>query len=128
MDSVLHLPLTGMRVIDACDGFGEMCGRYLADLGAEVILVEPPEGMASRRQEPRFNAESIHFAVHNANKRSVALALDSDGGRNALLELLGSAQLFIENTAPGLFANRFGISLTELRAAGRRPSRGMIEE
>ena len=49
MASDLERPLAGIRVIDHADENGEMCGRLLADLGAEVIRVEPPGGAASRR-------------------------------------------------------------------------------
>ena len=64
------LPLAGVRVLDLTDGAGQMCGRLLADLGADVLLVEPPGGMTSRRAEPMAGGISLRFAVHNANKLS----------------------------------------------------------
>jgi crotonobetainyl-CoA:carnitine CoA-transferase CaiB-like acyl-CoA transferase len=61
------LPLSGLRILDLCDRVGQGCGRQLADLGAEVILVEPPGGMASRQRQPLFQGQSLSFAVCNAN-------------------------------------------------------------
>jgi crotonobetainyl-CoA:carnitine CoA-transferase CaiB-like acyl-CoA transferase len=49
---MMSLPLAGIRVLDLTEGTGELCGRLLADLGADVLLVEPPGGAASRRAEP----------------------------------------------------------------------------
>ena len=51
------LPLTGVRVIDLTDGVAGVTGRFLADLGADVILVEPPHGVPSRRRQPLHRGE-----------------------------------------------------------------------
>ena len=64
-------PLEGVRVIDMAEGKGEMCGRFLADLGADVIRVEPPGGAPSRAQAPLHAGVSLRFATHNAGKRGV---------------------------------------------------------
>lgn len=96
-----QLPLAGVRVIDLADGMGEMCGRFLADMGADVILVEPLTGARARNQLPVHGGESLYFATHNANKRSITLALDTDAGRNALRKLLHDADIFIETMKPG---------------------------
>ena len=53
------------------EGKGEMCGRFLADLGADVIRVEPPGGAPSRARPPLHGGVSLHFATHNAGKRGV---------------------------------------------------------
>jgi len=90
------LPLAGVRVVELSFGQLEMCGRFLADLGAEVILVEPRGGVASRRAPPLYAGHSLRFASHNANKRSVELDLDHDAGREALGRLLDSAQIFLD--------------------------------
>lgn len=95
------LPLSGVRVVELSFGQLEMCGRFLADLGAEVILVEPLGGLPSRRAAPLYAGHSLHFASHNANKRSVELDLDSAAGREALGRLLDSAQIFLDGAAPG---------------------------
>ena len=106
------LPLQGLRVIDLLDGCAEMCGRVLADLGADVVLVEPPEGLASRQQQAVFENESLHFYSHQANKRSVVLALDTESGRESFLKLLASAAIVID----GGRLQAAGFKLAELRA------------
>jgi crotonobetainyl-CoA:carnitine CoA-transferase CaiB-like acyl-CoA transferase len=84
-------PLDGVRVIDMADGMGELCGRFLADLGADVIRVEPPGGAASRTQAP------LRFALHNAGKRGVVV-----DDREQLLRLLDGADIWIETGAPAI--------------------------
>ena len=70
-------PLNGLRVVDATDGAGELCGRMLADFGADVVRVEPPEGAASRKMKPLLpdGSSSLYFAFRNFNKRGIALDL-----------------------------------------------------
>jgi len=94
------MPLSGVRVVELADKV-EMCGRLLADLGADVVLVEPPEGSPSRRRPPLVDGESLYFATHNANKRSVRADLGTQAGRAVLRELLSAADIFIETTRPG---------------------------
>lgn len=118
MADINTLPLTGLRVIDLGDGKAEMCGRLLADLGAEVILVEPPEGMAARRKAPLVAGESLHFASHNANKKSVCLDLTSAQGKAQFLSLIDSADIVIETAKPGDMA-ALGLEAATLRE--RRP-------
>ena len=94
-DATSQAPLAGLRVVDMADEKGETCGRFLADLGADVIRVEPPGGARSRR-------EPLSFAVRNANKRGVTLDVETD--RERLLSLLESADVWIETTRPGTLA------------------------
>ena len=77
------------------DEKGELCGRFLADLGADVIRVEPRGGARSRRLP-------LSFAVRNANKRGVTIDLEAD--RERLLALLETADVWIEATPPGTLA------------------------
>ena len=86
------------------DEKGETCGRFLADLGADVIRVEPPGGARSRRLPPFHGATSLSFAVRNANKRGVTLDLGAPADRERLLALLESADVWIETTRPGTLA------------------------
>jgi crotonobetainyl-CoA:carnitine CoA-transferase CaiB-like acyl-CoA transferase len=92
-----------MRVVDASDEKGELCGRLLADLGAEVIRVEPPGGAVSRTLPPftEDGATSLYFAVRNAGKRGARIDLTSDAGRDALDGLLTGADVFVESGPPG---------------------------
>jgi crotonobetainyl-CoA:carnitine CoA-transferase CaiB-like acyl-CoA transferase len=93
-------PLDGVRVMDMADGRGEMCGRLLSDLGADVVRVEPPGGAASRTQAPLHDGVSLHFATHNAGKRGVVIDQTSADGRERLLSLLDDADIWIETRAP----------------------------
>ncbi|MFV3411217.1 CaiB/BaiF CoA transferase family protein [Pseudomonas sp. NY15436] len=95
-------PLAGMRVVELANGKTDMAARILADLGAEVILVEPPQGVASRTQQPLHANVSLYFATHHANKRSVVLDLENDEGRRDFERLLGSADLLIDGSGPGV--------------------------
>jgi crotonobetainyl-CoA:carnitine CoA-transferase CaiB-like acyl-CoA transferase len=99
-----HLPLTGVRVVETTDGRGELAGRYLADLGADVLLVEPPDGAPARRRPPLVDDVSVHFAVHHAGKRGVVADPRSQAGRRRLLDLLSTADIWIEGTRPGTLA------------------------
>ncbi|MGW0948906.1 crotonase/enoyl-CoA hydratase family protein [Streptomyces sp. NPDC002623] len=94
-------PLLGMRVIDTTDGRGEGAGRFLASLGADVILVEPPSGARARRKAPLHEESSLYFTVRNAGKRGVTLDLDTEDGRRGLLALLETADIWIESERPG---------------------------
>lgn len=84
------LPLAGMRVIDLAEGAGEGCGRFLADLGADVLRIERPGGSPGR-------ADPIGFGLGNANKRSAVLDLDAADGAGRLLAAVAGADLLIES-------------------------------
>src|ERR1700755_3045912 len=101
VDATCDAALAGLRVVDMADEKGETCGRYLADLGADVIRVEPPGGAHSRRLPPFHGTTSLSFAVRNANKRGVTLELGAPTDRERLLALLESADVWIETTCPG---------------------------
>jgi crotonobetainyl-CoA:carnitine CoA-transferase CaiB-like acyl-CoA transferase len=90
-------PLAGIRVIDQADECGEMCGRLLADLGADVIRVEPPGGTASRSFPPFHNGTSLYFAIRNLGKKSVTIDPESTDDRRRLDQLLGTADVWIES-------------------------------
>jgi crotonobetainyl-CoA:carnitine CoA-transferase CaiB-like acyl-CoA transferase len=94
---LLPLSSVDLRVLDMADARGEMCGRFLADLGADVIKVEPVGGGSSRCSEPVHEGVSLPFQVRNANKRSLELDLDAPRGRERLLELLAGADIWIES-------------------------------
>jgi crotonobetainyl-CoA:carnitine CoA-transferase CaiB-like acyl-CoA transferase len=84
------LPLSTLRVLDLTEDSAEWCGRILADLGAEVIRVEPPGGSPGRR-------DRVGFALRNANKAGVVLDLDDPAGRSALLSLAADADILLES-------------------------------
>ena len=78
--------LAGLRVLDMTQVLsGPYCTQILADLGAEVIKLEPPAGDLARAMQPHFiGDDSVYYVALNRNKRSIALDLRSDLGRRAL--------------------------------------------
>ncbi|MBK4998748.1 CoA transferase [Pseudomonas sp. S31] len=122
------LPLSGVRVLELTFGHLEGCGRFLADLGAEVLLVEPKGGLPSRNRPPLKAGASLHFASHNANKRSLELDLDDPASIQRLGQLLDGADIFLESTAKGwlaetglaahLRADLVSLSLTDFGRSG----------
>ena len=106
-------PLQGLRVIDLADEKGELCGRLLADLGADVVRVEPPEGAVSRQLPPFHAGTSLYFAYRNFNKRGVVLDLQTSGAREQLHGLLATADVLVESTRPGALAE-LGLDPAEL--------------
>jgi crotonobetainyl-CoA:carnitine CoA-transferase CaiB-like acyl-CoA transferase len=95
--------LAGLRVLDLADEKGELCGRLLADLGAEVIRVEPSAGADSRRLHPMApdGETSLYFAMRNAGKRGVRVDLETESGRARFDALLAQADVLIESNKPG---------------------------
>ena len=97
MDSAI--PLEPLKVIEFTHMImGPACGMMLAELGADVIKVEPPGGDKTRRLS---GSGAGYFPMYNRNKRSICLDLKSDAGREAALRLIDSADVFIENFRPG---------------------------
>ena len=96
--------LDGLKVIDLSRVLGgPYCGQMLADHGAEVIKVEPPQGDETRGWGPPFDAEGIsaYFAGINRNKRTIALDLSKPEGRTVLLRLLEETDVLIDNFKTG---------------------------
>lgn len=99
-----RLPLAGLRVVDMADEKGELAGRLLADLGADVVRVEPPAGAASRSIGPFHDGRSLYFAVRNANKRTLGIDLGTEVGRSDLVALLAQSDIWLESSRPGELA------------------------
>ena len=102
-----------MRVLDLADGDGEAVTRLLADLGADVLKIEPPDGSAARRVRPCVAGTSIPFAMHNANKRSAVLDPADDEDRRRFVALVTDADIVVDDGIPGAAAS-FGTSCEEL--------------
>lgn len=103
--------LAGVRVLEIADAKGAYCGKLLADLGADVVKLEPPGGDPLRRDPGSL------FLYANTNKRSVTLDLESRSGRAAFRRLVATADLVVETAAPGWWEER-GLdysALSELR-------------
>ena len=95
--------LQGIRIIDLADRSCVYATKVLADLGAEVIRIEPPGGDPMRSQPPLDDATraSLFHAFMNVNKKSVTLDLDKPHDQEQLRRLIGSAQIVVESFRPG---------------------------
>jgi crotonobetainyl-CoA:carnitine CoA-transferase CaiB-like acyl-CoA transferase len=111
------LPLNAVRVIELCNvAAGPFCGMLLADMGADVIKVENPQGGDSMRQWPPLNGGySENFASLNRNKRSVTLDLKDADHRARARELVLGADVLIENNRPGVM-DRLGLGYASFTA------------
>ncbi|MGI8420804.1 MAG: CaiB/BaiF CoA transferase family protein [Gaiellaceae bacterium] len=110
------LPLAGVVVADYSQYVaGPFCTLLLADLGADVIKVEPPHGDQWRRQEPCGEDLSKPFVALNRNKRSVVLDLKTDEGRRASAELIAEADVVVHN-CPSQRAEAFGLDAPSVHA------------
>src|SRR6056297_2381295 len=96
-------PLSGIRVLDLSRVLsGPHCTRMLADLGAEVIKVEPPAGDLTRFATPRHNGISSYFAQQNTGKSNLSIDLSRPEGATILRELAATADVLVENYRPGV--------------------------
>src|ERR1700739_3988171 len=96
-------PLAGIRVIELANFIaGPFAGTLLADMGADVIKVEPPQGDMSRAAPPLRDGESVSFATLNRNKRSLVLDLKHQRAAEILLELAARSDVFLEANRPGV--------------------------
>ena len=117
-----ELPLHGVRVLDCARVYaGPIATMILADLGAEVWKLEPPDGDETRRWGPPYwgdpaEGRSAYYATVNRNKRSIAVDLKSDAGRELLDRLAGRADVLFHNFRPSTAA-RLGLDSARLRAA-----------
>ncbi|WP_099038214.1 CaiB/BaiF CoA transferase family protein [Mycobacterium neglectum] len=112
--SALH----GLRVLDVTQVLaGPFCGQLLADMGADVIKVEPPGAGDQSRRALGFSMkgdDTAAFLAVNRNKRSLTLNLKTDAGRDAFYRLVRGSDIVIENFRPGV-AKRLGIDYEALR-------------
>jgi crotonobetainyl-CoA:carnitine CoA-transferase CaiB-like acyl-CoA transferase len=108
--------LGGLRVLDFTTTIaGPHCARLLADLGAEVIKIEAPDGDMMRTRPPLRGGASTSFGQLNAGKKSVVLDLKSVPGVGAARRLVATADVVVENFRPGVM-RRFGLDYPALKA------------
>lgn len=103
--------LAGLRVLDLSSAAGQYCGKLFADLGADVILIEPPGGSPVRHQGPFIDdahhpQAGIPFIYLNTSKRSLCLDLDRHDDRQVFRRLAAGADLVIDTEKPGRMAAR----------------------
>ena len=116
--------LSGLRVLDLTGRMGGYCGLLLANLGADVILVEPPAGDPMRREGPFKNDRahpggSLSFAGYHTNKQGIVLDLETTEGQTTLRALVANADVLIEDRPLG-YLDRIGIGYQALQVI--RPS------
>ena len=112
--------LSPYRVLDLTDEKGYLCGKMFADLGADVIKIEPPGGDASRRQGPFYQDDpdpekSLFFWAYNAGKRGVTLDIDQEAGRGLLKRLVRTADFLVESFPAGRM-KALGLGYDDLEA------------
>ncbi len=110
--------LEGRRALDLTDDKGFLCGKILADLGVDVIKVEPPGGEPSRSVGPFWHdipdpEKSLYWFAYNSNKRSITLNLETSDGRNIFRKLVKKSDFVIESFVPE-YAASLGISFPAL--------------
>ncbi|MFC7155487.1 CaiB/BaiF CoA transferase family protein [Halomarina halobia] len=114
-------PLDGVRVVELSTMVaGPYAGQLLGDLGADVVKLERPDGgELARRLDPRVGGESFYYLTANRNKRSLALDVTSDAGREAFFDLVERADVVLENFPPS-FTRRYGIDHGAVRERNER--------
>jgi crotonobetainyl-CoA:carnitine CoA-transferase CaiB-like acyl-CoA transferase len=111
--------LSGLRVVELTDLRGALAGRLLAELGADVLKVEPPGGDPGRLRPPFAGDRSapdcsLAFLYRNAGKRGAVIDLEDDAGRARFESLCARADLLVENLGPAA-QERMGLTLAEVR-------------
>ena len=113
-------PLEGIRVLDYSIMLaGPYCARLLADVGAEVIKIEPPEGDDMRLRTPLRDGHSAYFGQLNAGKRSLALDLKNAEAIKLVRRLVAETDIVVENFRPGVM-DRLGLGYDALREINPR--------
>ena len=113
-------PLKGIRVLELGGVFTSYCGKLFSDLGAEVVLIEPPTGSAQRHEPPFVDnipgvENSLTYTYYNCGKKSVTLDIECCQGQDLFRQLTADADLLIESTQPGFLAAR-GVDYDRLAA------------
>jgi crotonobetainyl-CoA:carnitine CoA-transferase CaiB-like acyl-CoA transferase len=113
-------PLAGIKVIELANFIaGPLCGTLLADMGADVIKVEPPKGDMSRATPPIRNGESVSFVALNRNKRSLVLDLKRPEATEILLKLAAQSDVLVEAYRPGAL-EKLGLGGAQVKAINPR--------
>jgi len=113
--------LQGLRVLEMTQVLsGPYCTQVLADLGADVIKLEPPQGDLARAMQPHFiGDDSVYFVSLNRNKRSVAVDLKKPEGVELVRRLIARCDVVVENNRPGVL-ERLGLAARQARAENPR--------
>jgi crotonobetainyl-CoA:carnitine CoA-transferase CaiB-like acyl-CoA transferase len=115
--SAAPLLLSGVRILDLTRNIaGPVATMLAAEMGADVVKVEPPGGDEMRRWPPFVDGESVYFVSCNRGKRSIALDLKADGDRSILLDLMSRADVVVENYRPGTL-EKLGLGWDDLKGS-----------
>src|SRR5918996_5961486 len=122
--SALPGPLHGLRVLELADEKGQFCGKLMADLGADVIKIEPPGGQHTRSVGPFLDdiphrERSLSFWHYNTSKRGITLNLDLPDGRDLFRRLVPQADIVLETYSPGYLPSQ-GLGYEELSGLNSR--------
>jgi Predicted acyl-CoA transferases/carnitine dehydratase len=108
------VPLKGINIVDLTQAMaGPFCTMLLGDLGAEVIKVEPLTGDQTRKWAPIMNGMSAYFLSINRNKKSIAIDLKKEEGKEILKKLIKKSDVFVENFKPGII-EKLGFSYDDV--------------
>lgn len=124
--------LTGYRVLDLTDSKGAYCAKLLADLGADVIKIENPQGDSGRKMPPFLNdiphsEKSLYFLHRNSNKRGITLNLSTTQGQVIFRNLIKNADVLVENYPPGYMSD-LNLGYDNLKAINPRLIMASITE
>jgi benzylsuccinate CoA-transferase BbsE subunit len=125
MDKKTHdLPLSPYRVLDVSNDQGYFCGKILADLGADVIKMEPPGGDPGRKIGPFYHdipdkEKSLFFFAFNTNKRSITLNIETLDGQEIFKRIVKTADFVIESFPPG-YMDKLGLGYSILKGINPR--------
>ncbi len=113
----MSLPLEGLRVLEFTHAvMGPCCGLLLADMGAELIHIEPPSGDHTRRLK---GFGTGYFSMYSRNKKSLAVNLKAEEGKAIIYDLVKTADIVVENFGPGTI-ERLGFGYEKLKAINER--------
>jgi formyl-CoA transferase len=126
MNSIRRGALDGIRVIDVTQVMaGPFCAMMLADLGADVVKIEPPDGDSTRRMAGAVGTDSPSFNAVNRGKRGVVINLKAPDGRAVVTRLARAADILLENYRPGVM-DAMGLDYATLAAINPRLIYGSI--
>ncbi len=112
-------PLAGLRVLELTGEHAQFCGKLMADLGADVIKIEPPGGQETREVGPFLDDQagperSLYFWHYNTSKRGITLDLETEDGRRLFRQMATKADVILETFKPGYMAS-LGLGYDDLK-------------
>lgn len=115
--------LKGLRALDLTDEKGFLCGQVLAQLGVDVVKIEPPGGDPSRRVGPFWHdvadgAKSLYWFAYNTDKRGITLDIETNDGKRIFMDLVRGADFVIESFEPG-YMERTGLGFDVLKSVNK---------